>query len=56
MVYRSQILEPWWTGQTWLQQLEQWSPQPNILANEISEKEAKAIKNLVTTSVTVNHE
>ena len=56
MVYRSQIPEPWWTGQTWLQQLEQWSPQPNILANEISEKEAKAIKNLVTTSVTVNHE
>ena len=43
MVYRSQIPDPWWTGPTWLQQLEQWSPQPNILANEISEKEAKVI-------------
>ena len=55
-VYGNQIPELWWTVPTWLQQPEQWPPQPNIMLSDESEKEAKAIKTLLTTSITIDHE
>ena len=54
-VYGNQIPELWWTGPTWLQQPEQWPPQPNIMLSDESEKEAKAIKTLLATSITIDH-
>ena len=52
----NQIPELWWRGPTWLQQPEQWPPQPNIKASEESEKKAKAIKTVLATSIAIEHE
>ena len=54
-VYGKRIPELWWTEPTWLQQTEQWPPQPRIMASDESEKEAKAIKTLLATSITIDH-
>ena len=55
-VHGNQIPELWWRRPTWLQQPEQWPPLPNIMSSDESEKEAKAIKTPLATSITIDHE
>ena len=51
-VYGNQIPSLWWNGTNWLQNRDQWLPlQPNIKANEETEKEAKKIKTVLAAKI-----
>ena len=55
-VYRNQILELCWAGPTWLQQPEQWPPQPNTIVVMNQRKKQKKLKLSKQPVITVDHE